>query len=196
MNEDAGSTPSDTATPWRAIADRAVQGDRAAYAQLARLVSGYLSRWRAFDFRADWDDIIQEVLVSTIAAHREGRHPTDAALQAYLRQAARFKFVDRIRAEGRSSDQDFEALADRSSARPLWPAAPEAAVDETARTIQVSVRQALAQLDERERAAVLAIHVHGLTYAEATEKTGIPLGTLKRALRVGLASLRELLDAP
>ena len=196
MAADAGSTTSDTATSWRAIADRAVEGDRSAYARLARLVTGYLSRWRAFDFRADWDDIIQEVLVTTITAHREGRLETDAAFQAYLRQAARFKFVDRIRADGRASDQDFEELADRGSARPVWPTAPEAAVDETARTLQVSVRQALAQLGERERAAVLAVHVHGLTYDEAAERTGIPLGSLKRALRTGLAALRETLDGP
>jgi DNA-directed RNA polymerase specialized sigma24 family protein len=38
---------------------------------------------------------------------------------------------------------------------------------------------------------VTAVYVGGMTYEEAARATGIPLGTLKRYLRDGLAQLRE-----
>ena len=39
--------------------------------------------------------------------------------------------------------------------------------------------------------AVVGVHVHGKTYAQVAEESGIPLGSLKRYLRDGLAQLRE-----
>ena len=60
--------------------------------------------------------------------------------------------------------------------------------------LRLAVREAIARLGERERLAVLEVHLRGRTYEEAAANTGIPLGSLKRALRAGLAQLREVLD--
>lgn len=182
-------------TGWGALVDRALAGDRVAYARLARLVTGYLARWRAYDFRADWEDMVQEVLVSTIEAYREGRFPSDAAFQAYVRQATRFKFIDRIRANERvAQDRDPEEAVDRagSASTAAWP--PETSIQNEAYEIRVSVRSAVERLGERERAAILEVYLRGRTYDEAAAATGIPLGSLKRALRSGLAQLRGVLD--
>ena len=54
---------------------------------------------------------------------------------------------------------------------------------------------ALEELPERERKAVAAVHVEGRSYSEAAAATGIPLGSLKRHLRDGLARLRQALGA-
>jgi RNA polymerase sigma-70 factor (ECF subfamily) len=191
---DAGTVRAgaDGTSDWRSLADRALAGDRPAYARLARLVTGYLARWRAYDFHADWDDIVQEVLISTLKAHREGRLATPAAFQAYVRQAARFKFVDRIRVADRTRALE-EPDSEAAEADAYWP--PRTSIRDAARDLQLSIREALAALGERERAAVLEVHVQGRTYEEAAEVTGIPLGSLKRALRTGLSSLREVLDA-
>ena len=50
-------------------------------------------------------------------------------------------------------------------------------------------------LPEAQRNVVAAVHLRGETYEEAASSTGTPLGTLKRQLRDGLASLRRTLEA-
>jgi DNA-directed RNA polymerase specialized sigma24 family protein len=58
----------------------------------------------------------------------------------------------------------------------------------------VAVRAALQNLPAEHRRAVQAVYVEGRTYEEAVVVTAIPLGSLKRYLRLGLARLREQLD--
>ena len=53
------------------------------------------------------------------------------------------------------------------------------------------LRRALARIPDKKREAVLSVYVGGMTYDEAARVTGIPLGTLKRYLRDGLAQLRD-----
>lgn len=189
------------ATDWRAIVDRAVAGDRAAYARLVRLVTSFLTRWRAYDFQADWDDIVQEVLMSTVEAQRAGRLADSGALLAFVRQAARFKFIDRIRRlerRGRPVELDEGRSAagtgETGGTALAWP--PAEGGEGVAVELRLAVREALAKLDERERQAVTWVYLGGHTYEEAAVATGIPLGTLKRALRTALASLKEVLGDP
>jgi len=183
------TTESGGATDWLGIALRAREGDRRAYAALVRLVTAHLRRWRAFDFASDWEDIIQEVLLSTLAAHRDDRFASAGALAAYVRQATRFKFIDRVRAENRSP---LEPQGDGDPAALHWP--PPTPLEARAQELRLSIVAALGALPERERRAVEEVHVRGRTYEEAARHTGIPLGTLKRALREGLARLRDVLE--
>ncbi|MFO0688867.1 MAG: RNA polymerase sigma factor [Myxococcota bacterium] len=185
------------AVDWLAVVARVLDGDRAAYARLVRLVTGLLTSWRAYDFRADWDDMIQEVLVSTIEAWREGRFAESGALVAYVRQAARFKFIDRIRIlqrRGRPVELKDQADAGGEGGALAWP--PPDTAPGRALELSVSVREAMTRLDEREREAVTWVYLRGHTYEEAAEATGIPLGTLKRALRTALVRLKEVLGDP
>lgn len=190
----ASSTDS---TDWLATVGRVLDGDRAAYARLVRLVTGDLTRWRAYDFRADWEDMIQEVLVSTIDAYRADRIADSGALVAFVRQAARFKFIDRIRVlqrRGRPVELDEGSTTGRSEETLAWP--PQAASEARAAELRIAVADALERLDPREREAVTWVYLRGHTYEEAAEATGIPLGTLKRALRTALARLKEVLGDP
>ena len=194
MAELGADTTSTDSTDWLGVVQRVLDGDRAAYARLIRLVTGHLTSWRAYDFRADWDDMVQEVLVSTIEAYRAGRIADSGALVAWVRQTARFKFIDRIRVlqrrgrpvelkEGNEPGAEGGSLA--------WPPAETGAARDT--ELRVAVREAMDRLDPREREAVTWVYLRGHTYEEAAEATGIPLGTLKRALRTALVSLKEVL---
>jgi RNA polymerase sigma-70 factor (ECF subfamily) len=179
---------------WLVVVGRVLDGDRLAYARLVRLVTGHLTSWRAYDFRADWDDMVQEVLVATIEAHRAGRIADSGAFVAYVRQAARFKFIDRIRAlqrRGRPVELNDQIDAGGEGASLSWP--PADARPGRALELTVSIREAMEQLDAREREAVTWVYLRGHTYEEAAEATGIPLGTLKRSLRTALTSLKEVL---
>ncbi len=57
--------------------------------------------------------------------------------------------------------------------------------------VVVAMRLALSKLSEQQSAALLAVYGGGRTYEQAASDTGIPLGSLKRHLREGLARLRE-----
>ena len=88
-------------------------------------------------------------------------------------------------------------LAPARSAGPAvsGPIPPSASMSGPATELRLALTRAVEALPERERLAVIEIHVRGRTYDEASEATGIPLGSLKRALRTGLARLREQLHA-
>ena len=170
---------------WAAVLERMIAGDRLALAQLIRLINGFLTRWNAYDFRDEWDDLIQEVVFAAALALREGRLRERAAAFGYLRTLARFKYVDRLKSHLRVREGEALPWADEL-ARIDGPAA--SGLGEEARE---DLRRALEHVPEKQRAPLLAVYVGGLTYEEAALSTGIPLGSLKRYLRDALAQLRS-----
>jgi len=175
---------------WLDVVARIRRGDRVAFAQLARLVTGSLSGWRAFDFRDDWDDMVQEVVLAVVSAHRDGRLDSDGAVAGFARQTARFKFVDRLRALRRQAPgQDTAGLLEAGE----WPWPPPGGGSLSAEQ-RVALWRALDRLAEQPRRAVVEVYVQGRTYEEAAAQTGIPLGSLKRHLREALALLRDELE--
>jgi RNA polymerase sigma-70 factor (ECF subfamily) len=173
---------------WAAVLERVQNDDALALLKVSRLLNSFLDRWNAYDFSGDWDDLIQETVVSSGIALQEGRLRDRGAAFGYLKSTLRNKFVDRLklqikhRGEGTIPWEDAaERLEDEDSAQ-----------DELGREL----RDALEQLPERQRESVRTVYLQGCTYDEAAERTGIPLGSLKRALREGLAALREVLADP
>lgn len=165
---------------WSEALERLSRGDRLAFAELARLVTGFLAGWRAYDFRDEWDDLVQEVILAGVEAHRARKLRQPAATLGYLRTTARFKFVDwlrRRRPEPLVSEDGEERVA------VAWPPqeGPEGGFQ-----IWDHVRR----LPETQQRAVMLVYVEGMTYEEASEASGMPLGSLKRYLRDGLAALR------
>ena len=173
---------------WAAVLERLERGDRLALLQLTRLLNSFLGRWGAYDFREEWDDLIQEVVVAAATALREGKLRDRGAAFGYLRTTARFKFVDRLKRQTRQREKDTLP----------WEEAIETGQEPAAASADGALRQdletALAELPEKQRQAVVAVHVEGRTYPGAAEATEIPLGSLKRHLRDGLAALRARLD--
>lgn len=169
---------------WAGALRRVLEGDRLALVQVGRLVNGFLVRWNAYDLRNEWEDVVQEVVSAAALALRDGRIRDPQAVLAFLKATARFKYVDRLRIQ----------LGLRGGERLVWEASAEGPVQPSADPVGAEVREdlrrALARVPEKTRAAVTAVYVGGLTYEEAALATGIPLGTLKRYLRDGLAQLR------
>ncbi len=174
---------------WAAVLERLLEGDRLALAKVTRLVASFLGRWNAYDFREDWDDLIQEVLVAAARAMQEGKLRERKAVAAYLKTTARYKFADRLKAHLRRSEDahlPWEDVVESELDPPDGEADPATGHD---------VREALAQLPQNRRDAVVAVYLEGKTYDEAAADTDIPLGSLKRYLREGLAELRASLAA-
>ncbi len=76
----------------------------------------------------------------------------------------------------------------RLDARVVELAAPDADV-----TARLAVRQALARLPRRTRAAVVLHHMAGMSVADTAETLGVSPNTIKTELKAGLAKLREYL---
>ena len=170
---------------WTGVLRRVVDGDRLALVQASRLVNGFLVRWNAYDFRDEWEDLVQEVICVAALALREGRIREPRAVLGFLWTTSRRKYLDRLRIQlgpGRGSQLPWEEMV----------ASQEPSIEERLGVeAREDLRRALAKIPDKKRDAVTAVYVGGLTYEEAARATGIPLGTLKRYLRDGLAQLRD-----
>lgn len=174
-------------TDWMAVVERLLAEDGAAFLKLARLVNGFLARWRAYDFADEWDDLIQEAVLATVAAVRTGRLRDPRAVSGYLRTVTRNKLADRLRARLRLGRQALLPWDERIGAGVLDPegVSPE---------LRADLLVALGDLPEKQRLAVCGVYLEGKTYDQVSSEAGIPLGTLKRSLRDGLAQLRDRLQ--
>jgi RNA polymerase sigma-70 factor (ECF subfamily) len=109
-------------------------------------------------------------------------------LGAYLRLMARSRALDLWRtaqAGGRATDR-LKIASGRDEPRPEEQPAPNAERDEDRR----SVRAALQALPASQREAVVLAYWGGLTASEIAARSGVPIGTAKSRVRLGLQRMR------
>lgn len=140
--------------------------------RLARALAGH---------PADADDLVQVALERALA--RAGQWRPDARLDAWVFGILRNAWLDEGRARGRQqrvfAPEEAGALVG------------EASVERHAQALTVAA--ALAQLPEEQREAVALVLVEGLSYAEAADVLGVPVGTVTSRLARGRAALQRLL---
>lgn len=153
---------------WVAVLDRLLRGDRLAFLEVNRLVTGYLQQLRA------WDSIV--------ANARAGRLRDAQAFLAYVRTITRNKFVDRLKRRLRCKEREA-VVWDEETARSLATLPDEAGSPE----LWAAVRT----LPPDQQRVLDGIYTQGKTHQEVSDETGIPLGTMKRRLREAILSLRR-----
>lgn len=178
------SDPAGESTDWIAVLDRLVAGDRLAFATINRLISGFLVQLRAYDFRDEWDDLRQEVVLALLANARAGRLRDPAAFLGYVRIITRNKLVDRVKGARRRHERATIALDDETARGLVAPVDPTAAA---AREVWAAVRD----LSDEQQDVLDGIYRQGRSYQAVSDATGIPLGTMKRRLRDALVALRK-----
>jgi len=159
-------------------------GDRHAFAELMgrHLPRMYrLARGRSRT-AADADDAVQDAM---LAAHRAaGGFRHDAAVASWLHRIVVNACTDLIR---------------RNAARPTVTLSEDirAAADDTGRVdTSVVVRQALMRLPAEQRAAVVAVDMHGYSVADAARLLGVAEGTVKSRRARARTRLAVLLRPP
>lgn len=178
-------------TDWIAVLDRLVAGDRLAFARINRLVSGFLVQLRAYDFRDEWDDLRQEVVMSLIANARAGRLRDPAAFLGYIRIITRNKLVDRLKGARRRHER-ASVPWDEESARTAGASAdPSGSPHDPSVAAAREVWAAVRDLPGEQQDVLDGIYRQGKTYQAVSDEIGIPLGTMKRRLRDALMALRR-----
>jgi RNA polymerase sigma-70 factor (ECF subfamily) len=114
-------------------------------------------------------------------------------LLPWLLRIARTRAIDRIR-QRRRWQRKAARLADQGELAPT--SVPFREPNEAAHPgwhVHDSVHRALGALPEEQRAVVRLAYFGGLTHSEIAQQLGIPMGTVKTRLRLGLDKLRVAL---
>ena len=179
-----------TQNDWLDVLRSLLDGDRVALVKVSGVVTGYLARYRAYEIRDSWDDLVQDVLVALIKSGREGRIRDARAFVSYVGMITRNKLFDWHERSARPGRPDAEG--DPESARHLLDAAKR---DERDPNLLLDLERCLAALVDRQRRVVEAVYVQGHSYDEAAALLDMPLGSLKREQTGGLKALRECMQA-
>jgi RNA polymerase sigma-70 factor, ECF subfamily len=134
------------------------------------------------------EEVTQEVLTE-VWLKADRFDPERGNVGGWVSTLARRRAVDRVRSEQAGRNRD-DRVARRDQERDVDVVAEEVEV----RLEHWQVRQALAELSERQREAIELAYFSGYTYRDVARVLGIPEGTAKSRLRDGLARLRDSLD--
>jgi RNA polymerase sigma-70 factor, ECF subfamily len=168
-------------------------GDVAAFEQLydrhAPILYALLLRMLANP--EDAQEVLQEAFVK--AWNDASRYdPSRGSELAWLISIARSRGIDRIRSRKVRGEREKDAAQDnsiRSAAVDGMAAVESVVVGEEQR----AVRAALAEIPEVQRQALELAYFDGLSQSEIAEKLGVPLGTIKTRMQLGMRKMRERL---
>jgi RNA polymerase sigma-70 factor, ECF subfamily len=172
--------------------DRLARGDLGA---LDRLYEHYGAMafsiaYRITGDRAAAEDVVQEAF---LGAWRNAARYVDArgSVRTWLLSIVHHRAIDAIRRR-RPTTELPEAEATLPDALTL----PDVWADVQLRLDRDSVREAMRSISDVQREAIELAYFGGLTQTEIAERTGVPLGTVKGRLRLGLQGMRAALTPP
>ena len=181
--------PPDPPPADESLLRRVAEGDAEAldllYARYAGLVFGIARR--SLD-AATAEEIVQDAFVA-LWRNADSYDPARGPLRPWLLQIVHFRIANELRRSGRrpraeGNDEHLARLAD-----PDLGAADRIALE----TRRAALRTALADLPERERFAIGMAFLDELSHPEVAAALGIPLGTAKSRIRLGIGRLRQSL---
>jgi len=175
------STEISQQTTWM-LAVRDAQ-DRAAF---AALFDHFAPRLKGFVMRsgtgsAQAEEIVQDVML-TVWRKANQFDPTRAQVSAWIYQIARNKQIDTYRKDQRPVPEELtrdpEAEPDASQILMMEQEAGK-------------LKMALAMLKPKQREVIEQAYLGELSHQEISTQTGLPLGTIKSRIRLGLEKLRH-----
>ncbi|MGJ8583996.1 MAG: sigma-70 family RNA polymerase sigma factor [Marinosulfonomonas sp.] len=155
----------------------------------AALFDHFAPRLKGFVMRsglsaAQAEEIVQDVML-TIWRKSEQFDPHRAQVSAWIYQITRNKQIDLIRKERRPVPEE---LTQDDQVEP--DASQMLAVEQEAGQL----KKALSRLKPDQRAIIEKAYLGELTHQEISKQTGLPLGTIKSRIRLGLERLRHELS--
>jgi RNA polymerase sigma-70 factor (ECF subfamily) len=141
---------------------------------------------RVVNDRGRAEDVVQDAFLSVwrkAGSYVEGR----GSVKTWLTSIVRNRAIDLVRAK-RESDSDDEAvlLAIRDPR-------PSVIEQVTATLDRDVIRGAIGELPLEQRQAIAMAYFEGRSHSEISDATGLPLGTVKSRIRLGMHRLRGVL---
>ncbi|WP_394766458.1 sigma-70 family RNA polymerase sigma factor [uncultured Paludibaculum sp.] len=174
-------------TVWRGWLRRAAEGDREAFAELYDATSGlvYSLVLRILGNPADAEEVTLDVYVQ--AWRHAGRFDeARGGVAAWLATIGRSRALDRYRSHGARQKRESGPVHEES---PSEEPSPErlTSMSEDRRV----VAEALKALPADQRQVIELAYFQGLSQSEMAGHLGLPLGTVKTRVRLGMMCLRE-----
>ena len=174
-----------------ALVRNARAGDRAAFDELVRRTSRLVYA-RLFLDTGDphrTEDLVQETLLRAYRSIRQLDDP--AGFRPWLLTIAHRCAIDLLRKRAGAPPvvAGLDEIAERQGVPDAWREVSQ-------RLDSERVRGAVATLPGEQRRAIEMAFFDGLTHREIAERDGLPLGTVKGRLRLGLRRLYGLLAEP
>ncbi|OGK83847.1 MAG: hypothetical protein A2050_02915 [Candidatus Rokubacteria bacterium GWA2_73_35] len=176
---------------WRPGRDRSREFEEVALVHLDAL---YRSALRLTRNRAEAEDVVQDTCLRAFRSFHRFNPGTNC--RAWLFTILRNTFLNRVRGAGRElyegdAGSAWDALVERASDRAGGGATPEEQFLETA--LHGDVDRALRALPLAFREPIVLVDLEGLSYREAAEVLGCPVGTVMSRLSRGRRLLRRAL---
>lgn len=172
------------ARPSATEVERFLRGDPDVVGEVIRVASSEIARGRYWTLRAEWPDLVQEVLARVTDSLRRGRFQPGRSLGAYVRGVARFTA--------------FDALQRQRTTPPLEPLEPNAMAGANETAVDAMAARHLARVaweaaSEPCRVLLRGHFIEGRSLAEISRRTGMPIGTVKSRLFRCLRAIRRTL---
>lgn len=172
--------PHVAATPTQ-VAEDAPFDVREAYA--AHGAALFAFAFNGLGDRTDAEDCVQEAFIRAWKG-RERYSSSRGSVRTWLFAIERNLIIDALRARSRrpspSGEQKIEA-------------ASEPLTEDQLIVERLAIYEALAGLSAEHREVIVAVKLDGMGYQELSERTGIPVATLRTRMYYGLKSLRKTL---
>lgn len=141
---------------------------------------------RVVNDRGRAEDVVQDAFLSVwrkAGSYVSGR----GSVKTWLTSIVRNRAIDLVRAR-RESDADDEAVL-----LALRDPRPGVVEEVTASLDRETIRTAIHELPLEQRQAIAMAYFEGLSHCEISDATGLPLGTVKSRIRLGMHRLKGLL---
>jgi len=179
---------------WNPLISQIANGDPVALSKLHAQAERYVTTIVAQVVRneAETEEVVNDVFqqVWKLAKHYD---PVRCNAHSWIAMMARSRALDRWRTVSSRT-----RLVETREHLPEHPTAPASSPENLAvdRQTRFFIRSSLEQLPAEQREAIQLAFFEGLSHADVAARSGLPLGTVKTRIRLGLLKLREQLPAP
>jgi len=192
QNGAAAETAAREAERDAALVERLREGDAKALDELFRRHrdAAYGIAYRLVGSRQDALDVVQEAFIHVMRGIEGFRG--QSAFRTWLYRIVTHAALDyrRYRSHRRAESLDAENVPEPAAEGPAQPAPPEIAAEHDLRR---AIDEALANISEKNRAALVLYAMEGMSYKEVAEVLGISVGTVMSRIFNARQRLRELL---
>ncbi len=171
--------------------ERLARGDLGALDQLYEHYGAmsFSIAYRITGDRSAAEDVVQEAFVG--AWRNAGRYAeARGSVRTWLLSIVHHRAIDAVRRRRPSTE-----LPDGDASLPETLRLPDTWAEVEVGLDRAAIQQALGRISDVQREAIELAYFGGLTQTEIAEKTGVPLGTVKGRLRLGLQGLRAAMLA-